>query len=394
MIMLINARHSLAQYPAAFWWLWFGQLCGRSGTLVPAFLVLYVQRSHYAADKITSIIIALFGVGLVLAGVFGGAFAEWMGPKRLIIILQPTAIIVAISMVLVDSVWVFGSLTLIAGFLSILDRPAAATIILNCVGRDKFSEAYGIYLMGFNIGMTFAPVLSGIVIDQSPYLIFILWAGSAVAFFLCIMKVPVQPVEERQTDGHFVHNLLAPYRNITVVWFLILTFIVAVVYLQMNSTLPLHMVEEGLNGTSIGVILAINAVLSIILLPLVPKIAKNWHQVTPLVLASLLVGLGFGLNLFAHSAFGFILALIIWTCGEVLWAPMSASFLMRQATDELVSSYQGSFFLAWNLALMIGAPLGIWLAGTIGFTGLWLCSFLLSLVAVVGFIVLRNHVPP
>lgn len=385
-------------YPLAFWMMWLGQLLGRAGTLVPAFMVLYLQRDRQLNDAATSLLVSMFGAGLVLAGFIGGALASRIGPKRLILIVQPLIIITAMSMIAVHSIYLYGVLTFIAGFLSILDRPAAASIILRSVGREKFSQAYGLYLMGFNVGMTFAPVASGFLIDIKPSLIFILWMISAAAFFFCVTMVPLKRIgvekDESSKQPGLRHSLTAPYKDRYVVLFLLLTFFVAAIYLQMNSALPLHMTSVGLNGSEIGLVLAVNAVLSIILLPLVPKLVAGWHQVSPLIVATLLIGVGFGANMFASSSAGFVVALIIWTFGEVLWAPMSANFLTRQASDELVSSYQSSFFLSWNSALMVGAPVGMWLADKIDFSGLWMCAFILSLYATVGFMYLQKKVPP
>ena len=290
-------------YPLAFWMMWLGQLLGRAGTLVPAFMVLYLQRDRQLNDAATSLLVSMFGAGLVLAGFIGGALASRIGPKRLILIVQPLIIITAMSMIAVHSIYLYGVLTFIAGFLSILDRPAAASIILRSVGREKFSQAYGLYLMGFNVGMTFAPVASGFLIDIKPSLIFILWMISAAAFFFCVTMVPLKRIgvekDESSKQPGLRHSLTAPYKDRYVVLFLLLTFFVAAIYLQMNSALPLHMTSVGLNGSEIGLVLAVNAVLSIILLPLVPKLVAGWHQVSPLIVATLLIGVGFGANMFA-----------------------------------------------------------------------------------------------
>src|SRR5215475_515454 len=140
--------------PKAFWLLWLGHTLSRVGILAPAFLILYLQQSELSDTHTTPIIVGLFGAGVVVAGLAGGVVADMIGARRAIILAQPVAVLTALLFAVVTNVYLIGLLSLAAGFLSTVDRPAAAGLIAKLVPQEQFSRAYSIFLVGFNVGMS------------------------------------------------------------------------------------------------------------------------------------------------------------------------------------------------------------------------------------------------
>ncbi|GAA1049506.1 MFS transporter [Arthrobacter russicus] len=372
----------------AYWLLWTGQILNRIGLIAPAFLVIYLQRSGIINESAASLIVGLFGVGIVLAGLLGGVLAESIGPRKLILIAEPIAVLIALLYLVVRDPILIGILALLSGALSTIERPAGAALISTMVSPDHFPRAYGLHLMGFNVGTTLSLVLSGLFLEIFPPGIFMVWAACSALYWGFAKSLPPDETVAKTEPfslKNMARDLAEPYRQRSLVVFLVLCFIVALIYLQVNSTLPLHMLSEGINSAQIGIVLAVNAVLSIVLLPLVPKLVAKWPDSTPLVLASVFVGVGFGLNAFAHDVPFFLVALIFWTIGEVLWAPMSAGYLAARAPEGRTSSYMSSYFFVWNTAFMIGGPLGIVIANAFGYPALWLGVLVLGLLGGLGF---------
>lgn len=377
--------------PKAFWLLWFGQTLSRIGILAPAFLVLYLQQSNLTDSRTTPVVVGLFGAGVVVAGLVGGVVADLIGPRRTIVLAQPVAMVTALLLAVVDDVYLIGLLSLLAGLLSAVDRPAGAGMIAKLVPREQFSRAYSIFLVGFNVGMSLGPVLSGLLLASYPPGLFITWAMCSVVYAALVWALPAdEPRSDRHDEGSTVlrrvtQGIIEPFRSPVLLAFLGLTFLLACIYLQVNSALPLNMRGEGLGPAEIGVVLAINAVLAVVLLPLVPRIVEGMRDELPLVLASALVAVGFGLNALAHGISLFIVATVVWTLGEVLWAPMSTTYLAKRAPAGRTSTYQGAYFFAWNAAFVLGGPVGITVANAFGYGALWICTFALGIVVALGF---------
>lgn len=379
----------------SYWLLWTGQILNRIGVLSPAFLVIYMQDQNILSSDKTAIFIGLFAAGVLLAGLIGGVVADVFGARRVILLAQPVAIITALLYLVAHDLSFIGILAFMTGFLSTVDRPAGAGLISHLVPQEQFSRAYSLYLMGFNVGMTLSPVLAGLLLGVFPQGIFVVWAASSVCYGFLARALPADsPIHignrAAMSPRNLARGLIAPYRSRVIMLFLVLCFLVAAIYLQVNSSLALNMRAEGLVPTQIGIVLAVNAILSIVLLPFVPKLVGRWPDQAPLALAALLLGVGFGLNAFAHDMAMFGVALVVWTFGEVLWAPMAATFLAKRAPEGQMSSYQGSFFFAWNAAFIVGGPIGIVVADAFGYATLWFATLIIGIAAALGFMLLAR----
>jgi MFS family permease len=379
------------RFPQAFWLLWCGQALNRVGILAPAFLVLYLEQGQLVDSRTTPLIVGLFGIGVVVSGLVGGALADMIGPRRTIVGAQPVAVVTALLYLVTTHIVALCLLALITGFLSAVDRPAAAGLIHKIVPRADFERAYSFYLVGFNIGMSLSPVISGFLLAFSPPLLFVVWSVCSALYGLLLIGLPADavtarhPVPRTSAIREAVSSVAEPFRSRVLVAFLGLTFLMACIYLQVNSSLPLGMRSEGMTPGQVGLVLAVNAVASVLLLPLAPRVARNMREEVPLALSAALIALGFGLNAFAHSVPAFIVSTLIWTLGEVLWAPTSAGFVANRAPEGKVSTYQGSLFFAWNAAAAVGGPAGIVVAGAFGYGTLWLSVLALGLAVAVGF---------
>ncbi|MEV7072086.1 MFS transporter [Streptomyces sp. NPDC093990] len=382
--------------PKAFWLLWCGQTVSRLGTLAPAFLVLYLEQNGLVASGTTPLVVGLFGAGVVLSGLVGGAVADLIGPRRTIVAAQPFTAATALLFAVADNVAALCALSLITGFLSAVDRPAGAGLISSIVPPEQFSKAYSLFLVGFNIGMSLSPVLSGFLLEVSPGALFVVWAVSSLLYAALVFAVPADPLP-RTADrpgglsaalGSAARGIAEPFRTPVLVAFLLLTFLLACIYLQVNSALPLDMRDSGLTAGGIGFVLAVNAVLSVLLLPLVPRLVGGLRPHVPLVLAAAFMAVGFGANVLAGGMVSFTLATVVWTLGEVLWAPMSATFIADRAPAGRSGSYQGSYFFAWNAAFVVGSPAGLALAHAHGYGALWLSVLGLGCAVTLGFALL------
>ncbi|MCP3820221.1 MFS transporter [Streptomyces sp. A3M-1-3] len=377
--------------PKAFWLLWFGQTFSRLGTLAPAFLILYLEQGELLDAHQTPLIVGLYGAGIVLSGLVGGAVADLIGERRTIIAAQPVTAVTALLFAVTTNVYALCVLSLVTGFLSAVDRPAGAGLIAKIVPQEQFTKAYSLFLVGFNVGMSLGPVISGVLLSFYPPALFIVWSLCCVIYAVLVWRLPADaPRPAAQQSGSSVlrgavKGIAEPFHSPVLVAFLALTFLLACIYLQVNSALPLDMRGAKLSPGDIGIVLAINAVLSIALLPLAPRLVKGLRDQVPLIIASALFGIGFGLNALADGMTGFIVATVVWTLGEVVWAPMSATFIANRAPAGRASTYQGSYFFAWNAAFVVGGPVGLTVANSYGYSTLWISTFVLGIGAALAF---------
>lgn len=267
--------------PKAFWLLWFGQTFSRLGTLAPAFLILYLKQDSIVDAHTTPLIVGLFGAGIVLSGLVGGAVADLVGARRTIVAAQPLTAVTALVLGMTTNVSAICALSLLTGFLSAVDRPAGAGLIAELVPQEQFAKAYSLYMVGFNVGMSLGPVISGVLLTWYPPALFWVWALCCAIYAALVWRLPadqVRPTGRRGGSSALrgaLRGIAEPFHSPVLVAFLALTFLLACIYLQVNSALPLDMQGAGLSPGGIGFVLAVNAVLSVALLPLSPGSSRG-----------------------------------------------------------------------------------------------------------------------
>jgi MFS family permease len=165
--------------------------------------------------------------------------------------------------------------------------------------------------------------------------------------------------------------------------FLVLNLFAVMVMFQHQSTLPIAMTADGLSPATYGWVIAVNGVLIVSGQLFVPKLIDGRNRSRVLALATLVVGIGFGLVAFAAGAGFYALTVIIWTLGEMLQSPSNAALIAELSPAALRGRYQGVNSLSWSAGAALAPITGGFVQEHLGNAALWLgCAAVGSLVAV------------
>jgi MFS family permease len=82
-----------------------------------------------------------------------------------------------------------------------------------------------------------------------------------------------------------------------------------------------------------------------------------------MALGYVLIGLGFGLNAWCRSIPTLLLAMTIFTLGEMISSPTTSAVVAKIAPERLRGRYMGMLGLAWNGAGVLGPQFGFRLFG-------------------------------
>jgi len=153
----------------------------------------------------------------------------------------------------------------------------------------------------------------------------------------------------------------------------IAAFLSAVVFMQFGSTYSLHIMRLGLTfdgfgihlrpETVYGLLIAWNGLLVVCTeLPLT-SLTLRFDARRVMALGYVLIGLGFGLNAWCQTIPTLLLAMTIFTIGEMISSPTSSAVVARIAPERLRGRYMGILALAWNSAGIFGPQFGFRLFG-------------------------------
>jgi MFS family permease len=149
-----------------------------------------------------------------------------------------------------------------------------------------------------------------------------------------------------------------------------------------NFVVPFYiqMRQQGIAPSDYGWVIAINGMLIIVLQPFVARGLSGVKPERVLSLASVLVGVGMGLNAFAKTPATYAVAVAVWTVGEVLMSPVNANIVAQLAPDNQRGRYQGLHQITFSLAFSLGPLLGGLVLEHFGKFALWGSCFVLGLL--------------
>lgn len=377
--------------PRMYWFLWLGTLINRFGSFVVPFLTLYLTSQRAVSISLAALIVSLYGIGSFAAQLIGGELADRLGRRPVMLMSLFITPIFMLILGFVHPVWLIAASTLILGFFSELYRPATGAIVADIVPSSARTRAYGYLYWAVNLGFAFAPILAGLMANYNYLLLFI---GDALTTLIYGLLVFARVPETRpQTTQQAVHVPLSErMRQVRqepiLLLFTVLTFFIAIVYMQGYVTLPLDMRSHGLSPADYGMATSVNAILVVLLSIQVSNAAGKWPRFGAIAASALLLGIGFGYTGLAFNLPTFILSVAIWTLGEIAFNAVAPALIADLSPVELRGLYQGIFGSAWGLAFFVGPVLGGYVFENFGAGVLWSACFVIGCMVAVSFLAL------
>ena len=178
----------------------------------------------------------------------------------------------------------------------------------------------------------------------------------------------------------------------TFLFFLFAVVPANLVFFQHLGALPLYIVNDlGYTTAAFGLFGAINTVLIIIVeVPL-----NNWMNDTPyrksLIIGALLAGIGFGGFAISTTVIPLVIAIVVFTFGEMIFFPITAAYTSEIAPADRRGEYMGYYQMTFSFAFSAGPWLGTVVYENYGSVILWSGALVFGLItAVLMFFVKSN----
>jgi predicted MFS family arabinose efflux permease len=170
-----------------------------------------------------------------------------------------------------------------------------------------------------------------------------------------------------------------------------LFLVLGVVFSQLFSTFNLYLNQAyGLKENMIGPLWAVNTILIVAVEMVLIHAVRRRSEMKIIALGAAFIGLGFGLIPFGRG-FGYAaLTVVVWTIGEILTMPLSATVTVTRA-GAASGRYLGVLSLVFSLSMLIAPLCGNWLYQEIGGDGLWYVMGGAGVLTALGFWALRRE---
>jgi MFS family permease len=377
-------REAAGGLPRQFWFLWTGTLINRLGAFVVIYLAIYLTQDLHFSQSQAGLVLGAYGVGGAIGTMTGGVLTDRWGRRPTMLTAQFGSAALMLTLGFAGRFW---QLLLGAWLLGVFAegvRPAFQAMMVDVVpDRDRI-RAFSLNYWAVNLGFAGAAILAGIAAKFDYLLLFVVDAGTTLVTALISLVFiaetrPVRVAVRRAREGP---GLGTVFRDRVFVGFLALNFVIVLVIMQHMSTLPIAMSADGLSPATFGWVIAVNGLLIVAGQLFVPKLIDGHRRSRVLALATLIMGVGFGLNAFAGSAAFYAMTVVIWTLGEMLQSPSNSALVAELSPSLLRGRYQGVNSLSWSAGSALAPVIGGFVQQHAGSAVLWLgCAALGVLVA-------------
>ncbi|MEO3742751.1 MFS transporter [Plantactinospora sp. B5E13] len=389
-------RDTTGGLPRTFWYLWAGTLVNRLGAFVVIFLAIYLTEVRGFSEFEAGIVLGLWGAGGAVGTLTGGVLADRWGRRPTLLTAHVGAATMMLALGLARPLWLVALGALLLGVFAEGARPAFGAMLVDVVPQQDRLRAFTLNYWAINLGFASAAILAGLAAEASYLLLFVIDATTTLATAAIIfLKVgetrrlrDVRP-GANQPDGAAPHRggLRVALTDRVFVGFVAVNVLLALIFMQHISMLPIAMGQDGLSPSTYGTVIAVNGVLIVVGQLFIPRLIRGRGRSNVLALAAVLVGLGFGLTAFADGAWFYALTVVIWTLGEMLNSPSNSTLIAELSPSTLRGRYQGLFSLSWSLAAF-GAPVaGGFVRQQFGNSALWFGCAAVAAVAAVAHLV-------
>ena len=394
--LLTRTRNVYHEYPRAFWIYNIIVFIDRlGGFMLYPFFALYLTQKFDIGMSTVGILLAIFSFSGMIGSTLGGAIADRVGRKVVIIFSLIFSSLSALGIGLAPSLGIFVAIIFVAGTLSNIGHPAHEAVVADLLPVDKRAEGYGIIRVVFNLAVIVAPPLAGLLISNSYLTLFIVDAAiSLVSAAVVLLALPeTKPQAHADAKPETMKQTFAGYgrvfKDVPFLAFIGVTVMMTLVYMNMNSTLGVYLRDHhGLPELSYGLLISINAVIVVMLQFWVTRRLKKNRPMLMMAAGSILYAIGFAMYGFVASFALFVIAMIIITIGEMVVTPFQQSLVASFAPEDMRGRYMAVSGLTWSISFMVGPYFAGLMLDSANPNLLWAACGIVGILATLGFTLL------
>jgi MFS family permease len=350
-------RENLRALPRPAWVLFGGTFVNRFGTFVMPFLAIYMTRQGYTPTQV-GLAVSTYGAGHLFASMIGGHLADRIGRRHTIALSMFSSAAMMMALSQARTLPSLLTCAFLVGLVGELYRPAAAALLGDLVTPEQRIAAFGMYRFAVNLGFAVGPATAGFLADRSFFAIFLVDALTSFAYGVVALVALPHGVRSSAKEERTAAGIRVALADRTFLFFLAATFFMTFIEFQMHSTLPLHIAKMGYSPATYGMLISLNGVMIVLFELALTAWTQNKSPQPLIALGYGLTGLGFALTGLAAGLPMLVTTVVIWTLGEMIYAPVTGAFVTALAPERYRGRYMGIWHSMWSAGMLTGPILG------------------------------------
>ncbi|NUS73907.1 MAG: MFS transporter [Corynebacteriales bacterium] len=359
----------------------------RSGALIQPFLLVFLTNERGLSVVNAGTVASAWGLGAILSPLLGGWFADHLGRIPTIMVGMVSSAMAAVVLIFTADFQYLIMIAFATGIAAELHQPAAGALSVDTIEPDKRPRVLSLMIWSANVGTTFAVMAGGYLASVDYALLFVINAIVCLIHPALVWRGARDlPRYQRSVETRTV-GYKSALRDPLLVGILFLAAVLGALVGQVFVGLPLAVDGAGLSEADYGLIASVCGVVIFFTLPLATGRTDKYPRAAVLSLSALLLGVGWGATMFAHTVVQFSLCVIVWTLGEVGLYSVFGGLVEDLAPAAARARYQGLFWLAFGSKGLTAPLLGTRLYEDGGTVLWWVCAGV-GVFAAVGFLLL------
>jgi predicted MFS family arabinose efflux permease len=359
--------------PRPIWILAISMLVNRIGSIVIAFMTLYLVNDFGMSMSKAGTVMVAYGIGGVTGSYLGGWLSDrWDYYKTIVVTLIGSGLLLLPLLFLSNYYLILLNVLLYAIFADAF-RPANQVAISHYSDDETRLKSITLMRLAVNLGFGLAPTLGGFAAVYFGYKsLFLFDCITSVAAGLIILYF----LPKKEKIGSFI---LQPkpsldssaFMDKRFIVFISLVFMYGLMFFQLFASLPVFLNKVfNVREDTIGMLLGLNGLLVVVVeMPLV-NYYKTFPRKNVLIaigcifqaIAFLVIGLHINMLIF------FITYIFLATFSEIYAMPYMMDFVMQRASSERKGQYLALYSVAYAGSLIFATKLGLTLGEKYGFS--------------------------
>ena len=342
-------------------------LVNRSGAMVMAFLSIYLSQELQWGDRFAGNAIAVYGAGAVVGSFIGGRLSSTVGAFR---VQQASLVGTAIGFVVLSQMEskasVLGTLFVVSVAAESL-RPANVTAIAESVPTPLQRRAFALNRLALNLGFTFGPAIGGLLAHYSYKLLFFADGASCMAAAVLLTTMHGTEPKNSSDSASFSHESCASTGSSELAstkqfaCFVGLSFVVFLIFFQLLSTYPIFLRNHyAMAEWQIGLLFSINTLIIVAVEMALIDSLRRFRDLRIIAVGTLLTCEGFALLSFGNSYHYAIIALVVWTFGEMIAMPTMMAYVARSSLAKVRAKRIGTYSTTVAFGFVVAPLVGSW----------------------------------
>ncbi|HEX5742435.1 MAG TPA: MFS transporter [Flavobacteriaceae bacterium] len=370
------------------WWLALITFINRAGTMVLPFLTLYLNKHlHFTLSEV-GWIMSIFGIGSLVGSYLGGKLTDKIGFYQVMFWSLFISGLMLIALQFITSFWGFGIGIFLTMMIADTFRPAMFVAVKAYSKPENQTRTLTLVRLAINLGFTIGPFLGGIIIALISYK-GLFWVDGltciiAILVFRRVLKNKSISKKSVIADSEIIPVSVLKDKPFWV--FLVIVFIMAVIFFQLFTTLPIFYRDiYGLTELQIGLLMALNGgVIFIFEMPLIHQLERSSIERVRLIMIGLLLfSVSFFMLITTQWIGILIISMLVISFGEMLGFPFTNSFAISRAPKGKEGKFMALYTMAFSLAHIFSAKFGMLITDLYGFNTNWVLMGILGLIAVI-----------